>query len=146
MHQNTNPLLGQYLTHVQSHTTRAVATTDSCFASSGAHQRGKVVGLMNGVNPHLINPNCQSECKAVYQTPATHNTCGSCWLGTAQQFYHDICREGGSRVTGKLKQGAHIHQPTAWPLPHQCAQQYHAGSGSHGHLFSSSCLGLISMA
>ena len=33
--------------------------------------------------------------------------------GTAQQFYHDMRGEGGSRVTSKLKQGAHIHQPTA---------------------------------
>ena len=42
---------------------------------------------------------------------------------------------GRSRVTSKLKQGAHIHQPTTWPLPHACAQPYHAGSGSHGQLF-----------
>ena len=34
-----------------------------------------------------------------------------------------------------LKQGAHIHQPTAWPVPHACAQPYHPGSGSHGQLF-----------
>ena len=34
-----------------------------------------------------------------------------------------------------LKQGAHIHQPTAWSVPHTCAQPYHAGSGSHGQLF-----------
>ena len=32
--------------------------------------------------------------------------------------------EGGSRVTSKLKQGAHIHQPTAWQLRHACAQPY----------------------
>ena len=32
--------------------------------------------------------------------------------------------EGGSRVTSKLKQGAHIHQPAAWQLPHTCAQPY----------------------
>ena len=64
----------------------------------------------------------------VCQAPTPHNTCGSCWLGTAQQFYHDMRGEGGSRVTSKLKQGAHIHQPTASPLPH-------AGSGSHGQLF-----------
>ena len=43
--------------------------------------------------------------------------------------------EGGSRFTSKLKQRAHIHQPTAWPLLHSCAQPYHAGSGSHGQLF-----------
>ena len=30
-----------------------------------------------------------------------------------------------------LKQGAHIHQPTTWPVPHACEQPYHLGSGSH---------------
>ena len=39
----------------------------------------------------------------------------------------------GSKIN--LKQGAHIHQPTAWPVPHACAQPYHPGSGSHGQLF-----------
>ena len=58
-------------------------------------------------------PYCRRECKAVYEAPAPHDTCRSCWLGTAQQFYHDMRGEGGSRVTSKLKQGAHIHQPTA---------------------------------
>ena len=66
---------------------------------------------------------------------APHNTCGSCWLGTAQQFYHDMRGERGSRLTSKLKQGTHVHQPTAWPIPHTCAQPYHAGSGSHEQLF-----------
>ena len=73
--------------------------------------------------------------KEVYQASAPHNTCGSCWLGTAQQFYLDMREEGGSQVTSKLKQGTHILQPTAWPLPHACAQPYHASSGSHGQLF-----------
>ena len=35
----------------------------------------------------------------------------------------------------KLKQGAHIHQPTAWPVPHARAQPHHPGSDSHGQLF-----------
>ena len=39
------------------------------------------------------------------------------------------------RTLIRLKQGAHIHQPTAWPVPHACAQPYHSGSGSHGQLF-----------
>ena len=34
-----------------------------------------------------------------------------------------------------LKQGAHTQQPTAWSVPHVCAQPYHPGSGSHGQLF-----------
>ena len=80
-------------------------------------------------------PYYRSECNAVYQAPAPHNTWGSCWLGTAQQFYHDMGGEGGSWLTSKLKQGAHIHQPTAWLLPHTCAQPYHAGSGSNRQLF-----------
>ena len=65
--------------------------------------------------------------KAVYQAPAPHNTRGSCWLGTALQFHLDMRGEGGSQITSKSKQGAHIHQPTAQPLPHACAQAYHAG-------------------
>ena len=98
--------------HAHTHTTRAVAITDNCFARSGAHQCGKVIGVMNRVNLHLKNPlaYCRCECKVVYQAPAPHNTCGSCWLETAQQFYNDMRGEDGSRVTSKLKQGAPIHQ------------------------------------
>ena len=33
--------------------------------------------------------------------------------------------------SANLKQGAHIHQPTAGPLSHACAQPYHAGSDSY---------------
>ena len=135
VHTYTNPRPGQYLRHAHSRITRAVTATDSCFVLTGAHQRGKAVGLMNGENRVSNTPCCRGGCKAVYQAPASHNTCGSCWLWTAQQFYHDIRREGGSRVTRKLRQGAHIHQPTASPLPHACAQPYHTGSGSHGALF-----------
>ena len=29
-----------------------------------------------------------------------------------------------------LKQGAHIQQPTPWPVPHACAQPYHLGISS----------------
>ena len=129
------PRAGQYLTHAHSDITQAVAATESCFVFIGANQRGKAVGLMNGVKPRLNTPYCRGDCKAVYQAPAPHNTCESCWLGTAQQFYHNMHGEGGSRVTSKSKQKAHIHQPTAWPLPHACAQPYHAGSGSHEQLF-----------
>ena len=32
----------------------------------------------------------------------------------------------------KLKKEAHIHHPTAWPVPHTCAQPYHPQRGSHG--------------
>ena len=41
-----------------------------------------------------------------------------------------------------LKQGAYIHQPTAWPVPHAYAPPYHPCSGSHRQLL----LGLISVA
>ena len=37
--------------------------------------------------------------------------------------------------SANLKQGAHIHKPTAGPIPHACAQLYHEGSGSHRQLF-----------
>ena len=40
-----------------------------------------------------------------------------------------------SNVKTNLKQGAHIHQPTAWPVTHKCAQPYHPGSDSHEQLF-----------
>ena len=88
----------------------------------GAHLPGKPVRLMNGKIRVSKTPYCRGECKAVYQVPAPHNTCRSCWLGTAQQFYHGMRGEGGSRVTSKFLQEAHIHHPTAWPLPHACAQ------------------------
>ena len=44
-----------------------------------------------------------------------------------------------SNLWSNWKQGANIwniHQLTAWPVPHACAQPYHPGSGSHGQLFS----------
>ena len=50
-----------------------------------------------------------------------------------------MCGKGGSRVTSKLKQGVHIHQHTAWPLPLACAQPYQAVSGIHRQLFRPYC-------
>jgi len=44
------------------------------------------------------------------------------------------CR-GNSFKCNSLKQEAHIHQPTSWPVPHACVQPYHVGSGSHRQLF-----------
>ena len=37
--------------------------------------------------------------------------------------------------SANLKQGKHIHQPTAGSVPHACAQSYHAGSGNCRQLF-----------
>ena len=74
---------------------------------------GTAVGLVNGENPCLKTPYWGGECKAVCQASALHDTSGSGWLGTAQQFHHDMRGEGGSRITSKSKQGAHIHQPTS---------------------------------
>ena len=37
---------------------------------------------------------------------------------------------GPSDCKTNLKQGAHIHQPTVWAVPHACAQPYY-----HGQLF-----------
>ena len=112
--------------------------------SQWQHGKAVAIGVMNRENPCLQNPYCRGECKAVYQALAPHNTCGSCWLRTVQQFYYDMSGEGGSQVTSKLKQGAHIHQLTALPLPHAhaCAQPYHtveamdscfALTGAHQH-------------
>ena len=42
---------------------------------------------------------CRGECKALLWAPAPHNTCGSCWLGTARHFSHDMRGEGWSGVT-----------------------------------------------
>ena len=97
-----------------------------CFVLVGAHQCCQAGGL-----PNLLLRRVQSSISSASST----QTCGSCWLGTTQQFYHDVCGEGGSQVTSKLKQEAHIDQPTSWPLSHICAQPYHVGSGSHGQLF-----------
>ena len=49
------------------------------------------------------------------------------------------------KYSANLKQGAHIHQPTAKPTPHAWAQQYHAGSGSYRQLFRP-CSGPTSVA
>ena len=57
--------------------------------------------------------------------PAPHNTCGSCYRGNAKQFHLYMRGDGGSRITSKSKQGAHIHQPTASPLPHARTQPHH---------------------
>lgn len=87
----TNPRPGQYLMHAHSHIKREVAATYSCLALIGAHQRDKAVRSMSGGHPRLKNPYRRGEGKAVYPGPASHNTRGTCWMGTAQQFYHDVC-------------------------------------------------------
>ena len=51
---------------------------------------------------------------------------------------HSKCQNS---VTTIKASGTLEHQPTVWPVPNACAQPYHPGSQSHGHL-----LGLISMA
>ena len=132
-HTYTNPRPGQYLTHAHSHITRQVAATDNCFALIGAHWHDKAVALMNGENQRLKNPLLPRWVQSCLSS--TSSTRHMFWLGTAQQFYHDMRGEGGSRVTSKLKQSAHMHQSTAWPLPHACAQSYHADSGSYEQLF-----------
>ena len=65
-----------------------------------AHQHGIAVGLMNGENPRVSKTlYSRGECKALLKAPAPHNTCGSCWLGTARHFSHDMRGESGSGVT-----------------------------------------------
>ena len=129
--------------HVHQPTADAVsqARVQPYDAASGNHRQlfppywGPPAWQRGGKTRVSITSYCRAEYKAVYQAPAPHNTCGSCWLRTAPQFYHDMRGEGESRVTSKLKQGAHIHQPTAWSLPHARVQRYYAGSGSYGQLF-----------
>ena len=94
----------------------------------------KPLKLMNREKPRKNSLLLRWGQSSLSSASSTQHT-GSCWLGNAQQFCHNMRGEGGSRFTRKLKQGAHIHQPMDWPLPHACAQPYRAGSGSHGQLF-----------
>ena len=55
---------------------------------------------MNGQNPRVSKTlYCRVECKALLKAPAPRNTRGSCWLGTARHFSHDMRGKGGSGVT-----------------------------------------------
>lgn len=98
----TNPRPGQYLMHTHSHIKREVAATYSCLALIGAHQRDKAVRLMSGGHPRLKNPYRRGEGKAVYPGPASHNTRGTCWMGTAQQFYHDELNTETHSISGHV--------------------------------------------
>ena len=95
---------------VHSHIKRAVAATDNFFTLIAVLQRGKAVGLMNRENPRLKNPLLLRWVQSSLSSASSAQHIGSCWLGIAQQFYHDMCGKDGSRVTSKLKQGAHMHQ------------------------------------
>ena len=53
--------------------------------------------------------------------------------------WFDCVNENYLENSSNLKQGAHIHQPKAGPVPDACAQPYHAGRGSHGQLFCPYC-------
>ena len=55
-HSNTNPRPGQYLTHAQSHITRAVAAMDSCFGLVRPHQHGVAVGQQQDQKPYVVCP------------------------------------------------------------------------------------------
>ena len=50
--------------HAHTHTTRAVVTTDNCFALSGAHKHGKVIGVMNRVTRISKTPELTAEVSA----------------------------------------------------------------------------------
>ena len=87
-HTYTNPRPDHYLTHAHRHITRAVAHEQlfrPYWGSSAWHSRRSVTGQ----KPYI------KEWRVLY-LPAPHNTCGSCWLGTARQFSHDMRRQGGS--------------------------------------------------
>ena len=101
-----------------------MATTDSFFALIGAHPVWHSRWVNERGKPAFQKP-LTAEKQSIKRQ--LYTTRGSCWLGTAQQFHHDMREEGGSQITSKSKQGAHIHQPTASLLPHACAQPHHAG-------------------
>ena len=131
----TNPRPGQYLTHTQSYFTRAVAATDSCFALIGANQRGKAVGLKNGENPCLKNLLLP---RRVQSSLSSASSAQSMWELLAGNRTAVLPRHARARwITSYqyIEARGHIHQPTAWPLSHACAQPHHAGNGHHGQLF-----------
>ena len=50
-----------------------------------------------------------------------------------------------ARAKTNLKQGAHIYQPQAWPVPHACAQPYIPGiSPITAHVLTPSTVASIS--
>ena len=55
-----------------------------------------------------------------------------CLLKLLQVFILKALK-GLSTDKANLKQGAHIHQPVAGPVPHTCAQPYHPGCCSLLH-------------
>ena len=88
-HTYTNPRPGQYLMHAHSHIIRPVEAMDSCFAL--------VIRSINGRTCVSKTLYCRGEYMreaALLLAPAPHNTCGSCWLGTARKFSHDMRGRG----------------------------------------------------
>ena len=55
-----------------------------------------------------------------------------CLLKLLQVFRLNALKRLSTDKTN-LKHGAHIHQPSAWPVPHTCAQPYHPDIGSLPH-------------
>ena len=127
MHIYTNPRLGQYLSHAHSHFTRAVAATDTCFALIGAHQRGKVVGLMNGENPRLKN----------LSLPRRVRSC----LPSASSTQHMWELLAGKR-TAVLPR----HARRRWITSYQYIEARGRRTPTHGLAIISCILGLISKA
>ena len=84
-------------------------------------QHVKAVGLMNREeeNPRLKNPILPRCVESSLSGPVPQNTCGSCWLGTAQQFYLNMRGEGGSRVTSKSKGHTYTNQRPGHYLTHE---------------------------
>ena len=62
---------------------------------------------MNGENRRLKKPEVCAKRSIKRQLHTTHM--GAVRWEPAEQFYHDMRGEGGSRVTSKLQQGAHSH-------------------------------------
>ena len=93
----TNPWPSHYLTHAHSHIT-LVGSHEQRFCphwgSTAWHGHRSVTGKTCVQRPFTaeVSP---LQCKCQFHTT---QSCGSCWLGTTLQLYHNMCGEGGSQI------------------------------------------------
>ena len=72
----------------------SLVCTEICFA--GACFRSKLPLVYRPLKPCVVCHFCRVGCRAPLKASASHNTCGSWWLGTARQFSDGMLWEGGS--------------------------------------------------
>ena len=92
-HSYTNPRPSHYLTHAHSHITQAGSHRQrfrSYWGSTAWHGHRSVTGetCVKRPFPAEVSPLSASSTPHMW----------SCWLGTAQQLYHNMSGEGRSRV------------------------------------------------